>query len=372
MARPLKIAHVVFRLDYGGLENGLVNLLHRLSADEFQHVVIVLTDAGRFRSRLPDHIKVVELHQKPGKGMGYQLDLWRVLRTERVDLLHTRNLACLEAQLAGLAAGVRLRVHGEHGWDVFDLEGRRRKYRWLRRAFRRVVGHYVVVSRHLEEYLITEIDVPPARITRIVNGVDTVRFRPAGVPRWTPEAGRPFVIGSVARMEAVKDYMCLARAAVSLSHRFPGQLRLEIIGDGSQKQRVDDFLQGSGLSGQYSLPGFRDDIDNCMRGFDVFVLPSLAEGISNTLLEAMASGLPVIASRVGGNPELVDEGVTGTLFPAGDSPALADCLQAYIVDRELAARHGRAARERVEKEFSIPVMVNRYAALYRQLGARMN
>ncbi len=372
MLSPLKIAHVVFRLDYGGLENGLVNLLNRLPADEFEHIVIALTEAGRFRSRLPDRIQVIELHQKPGKGVGYLVDLWRVLRAEQVDLLHTRNLACLEAQLAGLAAGVRMRVHGEHGWDVFDLEGRRRKYRWLRKAFKKIVGHYVVVSRHLMDYLRTEIGVPAERITHIVNGVDTGHFRPGTRMRWNRESGRPFVIGSVARMEAVKDYMTLARAMVQLARQFPGRVRLEIVGDGSEKNPVDQFLQSAGLAGQYNLPGFCDDVGECMRRFDIFVLPSLAEGISNTILEAMASGLPVVASRVGGNPELVEEGVTGMLFAAGDPDALAASLRTYIVEPELLEQHGQAARVRAETEFSIPVMVARYADLYRHLDIRQN
>lgn len=365
MGQRLKIAHVVFRLDYGGLENGLVNLLNRLPPDEFEHLVVALTTAGRFRRRLPAGVRVVELHKPRGRGLGYLRPLARLLRAEGVDILHTRNLACLESQLAGLAAGVPVRIHGEHGWDVFDLHGRRRRYRLLRWLFRAVVDHYVVVSRHLGDYL-RGLGVPAARISHITNGVDVERFRPAdGRP------ASPFVIGSVGRLEAVKDYPSLAQAFARLARDRPGAgLRLAIVGDGSQRAAVEQVLGGAGLLEHCWLPGFQDDVPAALRRFSLFVLPSLAEGISNTILEAMATGLPVVATAVGGNPELVVDGVTGRLVPPGQPERLAAALAEYADEPALAAAHGRAGRDRVVREFSIPVMAAKYRDLYRQLAGR--
>ena len=124
------------------------------------------------------------------------------------------------------------------------------------------------------------------------------------------------------------------------------------------------MLRASGAESLAWLPGERSDIQNVLRGFDVFVLPSLREGISNTILEAMASGLPVVATRVGGNPELVDEGGTGTLVPPSDPIQLAEAICAYLVDPSRMIGHGRAGRKVAETRFSLSAMVDRYLDIY--------
>ncbi|WKZ12747.1 MAG: TIGR03088 family PEP-CTERM/XrtA system glycosyltransferase [Gammaproteobacteria bacterium] len=359
MKRRISIAHVIYRLDYGGLENGLVNLVNRLPREEFAHTIIALTGATEFRRRLPADVQVHALHKPPGKSPAYLYRLWRLLRERRFDILHTRNLPCLESQLAGLLAGVPVRIHGEHGWDVVDLHGTRRGYRELRRAFRLVVTRYVVLSRHLEDYLTTSIGVDPQRTSRICNGVDTERFRPD--PAGLPASG--FVVGAVGRVEPVKDFMTLAQAFVRLAGSSPLP-RLTLVGEGSERGAVAAILGDAGLMSRADVAGARDDIPQAMRGFNVFVLPSLAEGISNTILEAMACGLPVIATAVGGNAELVVDGETGYLVPAGNPAAIAQRLRHYLEHPEVAARHGRAARERVMREFSLDAMVAGYRRLY--------
>ena len=352
----------MYRFDCGGLQNGMVNIINRLPSAEFEHAVISLTDSTEFRRRLPENVPVTDLHKPPGNSPAYLYRVWKMLKNERFDILHTRNLPCLESQLAGRLAGVPVRIHGEHGWDIFDLRGTRRRYRLLRRAFRPLVSRYVVVSRHLEGYLVDAIGVPPDRIRRICNGVDTGRFHPssAGLPTAT------FVVGSVGRMEQVKDYQNLARAFALVAGHAPVATRLVLVGDGSQRPAVAEYLRAKGLEGVATLTGARDDIPELMRGFSVFVLPSRAEGISNTILEAMASGLPVIATDVGGNSELVVDGETGFLVPPGDPGAIASRLAYYRQNGDTLAHHGRAARERVLREFSLEVMVDGYRRLYRE------
>ncbi|MCK6369911.1 MAG: TIGR03088 family PEP-CTERM/XrtA system glycosyltransferase [Gammaproteobacteria bacterium] len=361
MKRRISIAHVIFRLDYGGLENGLVNLINRLPRAEFAHTVISLTNSTDFRRRLPEDVPVHELHKPPGNSPAYLVRIWKMLREGHYDVLHTRNLPCLESQLAGFAARVPVRIHGEHGWDMIDLHGTRPGYRALRRAFRRVVTRYVALSRHIESYLVDTIGVDPARVTRICNGVDTARFTPA--PEGLPQT--PFVVGSVGRVEPVKDYLTLARAFARLATDKAEAARLVIAGAGSERERLLGYLREAGLGECCELPGASDDVASIMQRFSVFVLPSLAEGISNTILEAMACGLPVIATTVGGNAELIVEGETGYLVPPGDDAALAARLRHYLQHPEEAARHGRAARERAVREFSLDVMVERYRRLYR-------
>jgi glycosyltransferase involved in cell wall biosynthesis len=168
-------------------------------------------------------------------------------------------------------------------------------------------------------------------------------------------------------MQIVKDQLTLVRAFVHLIQREPQareQLRLVLIGDGPLRQECRMLLRDAGAEELAWLPGERSDIPEIMRALDIFVLPSIAEGISNTILEAMASGLPVVATRVGGNHELVDDGETGILVTAGDPPAMAEAIRAYVVDRGRASRHGAAGRKRAEAIFSINTMVRGYMDLY--------
>ncbi len=375
----LLIAHVVFRFDVGGLENGVVNLLNRLPADRFRHSVVAMTEVTDFRRRvLRDDVQFISLHKAPGHGMRLWPALYRLFRSMRPDIVHTRNLAPLEACLPAWAAGVPARLHSEHGWDIGDLDGSNRAHRFTRRLYRPFVSQYVALSRHIEDYLRASIGVPSLAITQIYNGVDTQCFVPPRAARG-PVEGLPFndprfwVIGTVGRLAAVKDQMSLIRALARM-HRADAaardRMRLVIVGDGPLRDELLSLAQTEGVADCVWLPGARSDIAQVMSGLDVFVLPSLAEGISNTLLEAMACGRPVIASAVGGNLELVDHDDSGTLVPAADEQALDTALLRYFVESDTAKRHGAAARAAVEARFSLDRMVADYAALYERVAAR--
>jgi sugar transferase (PEP-CTERM/EpsH1 system associated) len=373
MARLPLIAHIVHRFDVGGLENGMVNLLNRMPADRYRHAVICLDAFTDYRHRIRSgEVSFHALHKRPGKDLGLYLRLRRLLRELRPDIVHTRNLSALEGQLVAALAGVRARVHGEHGRDVFDLHGASRKYNLLRRALRPLVGRYIAVSRDLADWLVATVGVAPGRVEQIYNGVDAERFHPRaeGFRAVGPAGfftGSEVVIGSVGRMAAVKDHLTLVRAFIELVTSNAGmrrRARLVIAGDGPVRAECHALLTQGGVESLAWLPGERDDVPELLRTFDVFALPSLGEGISNTILEAMATGLPVVATRVGGNPELVEEGVTGTLVPAGEPRALAEALRACVEDPALARRHGANARRRVEERFSIDTMVAGYLGVY--------
>lgn len=367
------IAHVIYRLDFGGLENGVVNLVNRMPCDRFRHAVVCLTGATDFRRRItrPD-VAVHCLDKPPGNDVATHVRLWRLLRALRPDIVHTRNLAALECQLAAALARCPVRVHGEHGRDIDDVDGSNRRRRWIRRVFKPFVHCYVTVSADLATYLGEAVGVPASRITRICNGVDTERFHPraaGSARRQAAGAGQPFVIGTVVRMDPVKDPLALVRAFLLLRQLMPqraSSLRLAMAGDGALRARAAAMLEGAGAASAAWLPGACDDVPGFLRELDLFVLPSLAEGISNTVLEAMASGLPVVATRVGGNAELVQEGVTGALVPPGDPLTMARAISRYVMDREMARRHGAAARSLVEERFGLDAMVGGYMDLYEQ------
>ncbi len=379
--RPL-VAHVVYRFAVGGLENGVVNLINRLPGERWRHVVIALTEAeASMRSRIARaDAGCLELHKAPGHLWREMPRLVRLLRELRPAIVHTRNLAALEAQVPAALAGVPVRVHGEHGWDVHDPDGRSRRYRLVRRLYRPFVHHHVALSAQIARYL-AGCGVPASRISRICNGVDTQRFRPAagGAPERGVLAAAPFaiegafVVGTVGRLHAVKDQALLVRAAARALAQAPDarkRLRLVIVGDGPLRADLQAAISAAGLTDIAWLAGEQAQVADWLRALDLFVLPSLAEGISNTILEAMACALPVIATRVGGNDELVEAPATGALIAAGDESALAEQILSMLADPQRARGMGRAARERVERHFSLEAMVAAYGALYERLLAR--
>lgn len=375
--RPL-IAHVVYHFGTGGMENGMVMLFNHLPEEKYRHAVICLAGHGDFRQRIRrSDIGFHDLVKRPGNDLSWLPRLHRLLRQLRPAILHTRNLNAMEAQFVGAWARVPGRVHGEHGRDVYDLYGKNWKYNLLRRAASVWVQRYIAVSRDLAAWLAHDIGVSPSRIRQIYNGVDGQRFHPRSVLR--PDLGRAdffagatCVIGSVGRIAAVKDYPTLIRAFAELlaHHPRPEELRLVLVGDGPEMPKCRTLVRELGLADKAWLPGDREDIADWLRAFDVFALPSLGEGISNTILEAMASGLPVVATRVGGNPELISDGVNGTLLPAGDVHAMAQALRSYALDPALRLSQGTAARQRVEGNFVIERMAAAYAAVYDDLLGR--
>jgi len=372
------IAHIIFRFNVGGLENGLVNLINWMPAPRFRHAVISLTDCTEFRQRLRRaDVPVFALNKPLGNSPITQFRLWQLLNRVRPDIVHTRNIGTLEAMLPAALAGVPVRIHGEHGRDIDDLDGTNVRRRIARLLYRPFVHQYIALSQELRGYLEDTVGVPPSQIAQIHNGVDSALFRPAGIcrdPVPHPDFSEPgdFVIGTVGRMQEVKDQLTLARAFVRLMQtkdRSGQALRLVMIGDGPLRERVRELLAEAGLEQYAWLPGERSDVARLMRSFSLFVLPSLAEGISNTVLEAMATGLPVVATAVGGNSELVQPGVTGTLVPRQDPASLAQAVRAYVESPEMCRSQGAEARRVIERRFGKEAMVESYLAIYDRLLA---
>lgn len=370
--RPL-VLHVMHRFDVGGLENGVVNLINHMPADRYRHAVLALTEVTEFRQRVERRdVDFFSLHKPPGQGVWQFPKLFKLFRELRPTVVHSRNLAALEVQLPAWAAGVPVRIHGEHGRDIGDLEGANLTYQRVRRFYKPFVHHYMALSRDLAAYLEQKVRVVQADITQACNGVDTERFFPPGEGA-RPIDGCPFdparhwLIGAVGRMQPVKDPVMLAQAFVLALARAPEQrerLRLVMVGDGPMRAQVQAVLEAAGVAQLAWLPGERNDVASIMRGLHVFVLPSLAEGISNTILEAMASGLPVIATAVGGNADLVLHGATGYLVPASDPTHLATHLLELELNRAQAWRMGELGRQRVLATFSMQAMVSLYQRVY--------
>ncbi len=375
--RPL-VMHIVYRFDTGGLENGIVNLLNHMPPQAYRHTIVALTDVTDFRLRVQrDDVEFIALHKAPGHGIWLYPRLYALMRDRRPAIVHTRNLAALEAVVPAWLARVPVRIHGEHGRDETDVDGSKRKYQWMRRLYRPFVSHYFALSRDLASYLLDKVDVLPSRVTQVYNGVDVSRFTPSG-PVPAPISGCPFdpqqhwLVGTVGRMQTVKDQPTLARAFIAALAQRPElreRARLVLVGAGPLREVCRQVLDDAGVADLAWLPGERSDVADVMRGLHCFVLPSLAEGISNTILEAMASALPVIATAVGGNADLVTHGETGVIIPPDDVPGMAEAIVRFASAPPRAAAMGRAGRARVEERFSLPAMVSTYRQAYDRLLA---
>ncbi len=374
--RTPHVVHIIQHLIPGGLENGLVNLINNMEVESFDHTIICLSHYSEFRDRIESQdVHVISLNKKPGHDPRTYFALWKILRELRPDIVHTRNFGTLDCAIVAQLAGIRQCIHGQHGFALEDVGGIALKRRLLRRICHPFVKRHVVLSHESKNWLRRSFGVSESKICQIYNGVDVNRFSPnPSEPVRNPilEVGSPdeFVIGTVERLDPVKDPMNLARAFAKLVNDPSGigeNLRLLIVGDGPLHQDLVEFLGAAGCAGKYTITGTVDNVDSYLRCMDVFVMPSRIEGISNAILEAMASGLPVIATSVGGNSELVVDSCCGFLVPAESPDHIADRVLEYHKDPELRQRHALKSRERAKTVFSLRSMVEGYTNLYKSL-----
>lgn len=333
---PRHVVHLIYRLTTGGLENVVVQLINNLPHGEFRHTVVSITDADAlFVKRIArTDVEVICLNKPPGQPFALYPQTYRLLRRLKPDVVHTCNLAALEFMPMAALAGVPLRVHAEHGMDMGEINTKGSRYLTLRKIYKRFVHEFIAVSVPLHGYLEHKLGVPPAHVHLIPNGVDTQHFRPAVAEDPTPSGfpfkrGEHWVIGTVGRQVHIKNPLMLVDAFIGLARSGVAgaeRVRLAMVGDGPLQSEIRERLRAAGLEDRAWLPGVRSDVAEILRSLDCFVLPSLSEGTSCTLQEAMATGLPIVVTDVGGNAELLEHGACGALVASGDTQALATQL----------------------------------------------
>jgi sugar transferase (PEP-CTERM/EpsH1 system associated) len=370
------IVHLTYALDFGGMENLMVERINRMPAERYRHAVVCLTRANpEFVKRISKPgVTVHTLDKQPGLSLGTHGALWRLLRALQPTVLHTYNFSAIEYAPAALLAGVPVRVNGAHGREHTDPDGTNRKHNFLRRLMLPFYDICYANSAAMEQWNREVIGVPKEKSRMLANGTDAERFRlrREGEPRPFFNSGE-VVIGTVGRVQDVKDHATLVDAFLLLRELMPQQrdrLRLAIVGDGPLLQKLRDKVAAAGAVDAVWLPGARNDVPDILRSFDIFAMSSIAEGTPGSVLEAMASGLPVVGTRVGGIPEVIDNGITGQLVPPSNAAAMASALKHYVEAPTLAQRHGQAGRDKVLRKYSMPAMVAAYQDMYDSLCER--
>ncbi len=361
--RPHRVVHLVSSLGIGGQEVVILNLAKYCDRERFEPHVICIHEEGDLGDRFAKAGISTEVLGTTGRGALAALNrLVRRLRDLQPSVLHTHNPAPNQLGAAArIFTHIPVLVHTKHGRNYHPGEPGPD------------VGHQI--AARLSDVVVA-VSADSARMARLVERVPERKLRVIRNGISLEDIGMPVREGrplryrgiAVARLNMIKDFPTMLRAVRRIVDAEP-RFTLEVVGDGPDRGRIEEVIRELGLGANVDLLGFRHDIGDRLAGADLFLMSSLSEGISLTLLEAMASGLPVVATDVGGNSEVVVNGGTGLLVPSSDPEALAAAALRLLENRQLAGEMGRSGRIRVENEFSADSMVEKYESLYRELLA---
>ena len=371
--RAVGVMHVVHSLNVGGAEKLVHDLALAVDRDRFRTVVVCLDEAGSLAPSLRDAgVPVEVLHRRPGVQPALFGRIASIIWRHDIDVVHCHQYTPYFYGLIGTRLSGRahclITEHGRHHPDMRKL-----KRVAVNQLLTRLTGASVAVSEFTRRALIANDGFPPQRVQVLYNGIDTHRFDAApnqasaraqfGLPVDVP------IVGTCARLSREKNLSMMVDAFARIRDKRPDAV-LAIAGEGPARKDIEARRDALGLGDAVRMLGFVDDVPAVVTTFDVFAMSSLTEGTSVTLLEAMYAGRPVVATRVGGNPEIVDEGVTGLLVASEDTSDFAAAIERLLDDDELAGRLGAAGRERVRARFTFEGMVQAYEDIYADLASR--
>ena len=364
-ARPMRVLLVIDELDVGGTEQQIVELVRHLPRARWTPVVCCFRPGRKAAEIAQLGVRVVHLPKRGRLDVRLVRELIALMRNERFDVVQTFLIGGnLWGRIAALVAGVPVVIASERNVDVWEEPAKR----WLGLALARFTDRIVANAEAVRAYLVRR-GADPQRVVTIRNGVDLARFATTvdrdGLRRALGFGPEHTVAVVVARLEPQKGQDVVLEVASRLRDRFPA-LRWLLVGGGGAEAALRGEAARRNLGDRVVFTGFRTDSADLLRASDLSVLVSTKEGLSNTLLESLVAGLPVIASRVGGNAEVVAAG-GGLLVPPRDANALAAAVELVVADPVAAARMGARGREHVRREFAVGRMVDETAALYDEL-----
>jgi len=363
------IVHLVHRLTVGGAEKVLVNLINGSSA-QLRHVVCSFFPADDFENEIdPERRFVVNLHKKQGNDVSIPQKIVKVCQKYQADVVHCQGWG---TYFEGLLAAKVLQRHCRfifafRGKTVEDLGGVPLRRIWAQKIGTFFSDAIITPSEEMRLDYARLIGFDKEKITVISNGVDTGLFCPApdraeskthfGIPE------SAVVVGCVARFDPVKNLPGLLQAFADCHKTFPTS-HLLLVGDGSQMSTVREVIKQNGLEDVVTLTGRRTDVFRCLQAMNIYVQPSLYEGLSNTILEAMSTALPIIAQDVGGTREVVKDTINGFLLPPESKVGFVDAMASLLRDKQERQNMGLAGREIIEERFSMEKMVQSYDKLF--------
>jgi glycosyltransferase involved in cell wall biosynthesis len=376
----VKITHFVETLNRGGLERVVIDLVRAQLEMGYSCQVICLFEPGSLAAELIElGVPVVSCDKRRGLDLRAILRARKFMRSHATEVLHTHNaISHYYAVLASRGLSLCRVVSTRHGMGATRAAAQRgsRSYSWRDNrlewfygksmAFTDVVA--TVCETALHEFA-QRLDVPAAKLVAIPNGIRVDKFRPASVEaRQRLHAALGLAPGTrlagfVGRLTWAKDHATMIRAFRLVQERLP-ETALVLIGDGPLKSDLMELAATEGIADRVLFLGDRSDIPELLPGLDLFVMSSVTEGYSIALLEACASALPIVATKVGGNAEIVQEGVNGHLVPEREPAELANAIVALLADGERAEAMGRAGRDWVLDQGSFRTMAVRYAGIY--------
>lgn len=369
-ATPIRILHVIHGLPYGGLENGVINLANHLPHPTFEQGICCLDQRGEMADRLPAWVPVWVLNRKR-HNIGLWFRLAKLIREWQPAIIHCRNWnSWLDAVMGRLLSGQRCRlVWSFHGFAAHDDFPPRRRI--ASRILARLSDHLAAVCHDTAKRFGQATGIDPERFAVLYNGTDLDRFQPGDKQAIRQDLGLPeeaCIAITVASLVPIKNHGTLLQAIARLPEEATRDSLFVWLGDGAERGALLQQAGHLGLEARILMPGKSDRVADYLAAADLFILPSRLEGMSNAIIEAMASGLPVLAGSVGGNPELVVHEDTGLLVNPLDADDMAQALDRLLTTSDLRKCLGQAARRRAEQLFSLPAMMRSYGDFYRELA----
>ena len=363
----IKLAHLINFMSPAGKEMGIVKLLNALDPEYFETSLIVTDKVFDQLGLDTKKTELIILDKKTGNDFQIFRKLYYIFKAKQFNIIHTHAWGTLvEGISPAKLAGVPVVIHGEHGTFHKDF-----KRKVVQKLFFNWADYLLTVSEMLADEISATIGIKRSKFHTILNGVDVDKFSPneqigAFYRKEHRFTDQDFVIGTVGRPKPVKNQKLMIRALKELLPEFPSTYFV-IIGDtplNSQREYLRSLAEELGVGRHVHFLGIKQDIPGYLNMFDLFVLPSLSEGCSNVLQEAMATGLPIVASNVGGNPELIRHEENGLLFDVHDLNDFVSQLARLMKDKNLREKYGQNARRSAVRDFSLQTMISAYSEFY--------